>query len=96
MAFLTKVRQDEDTPDPFVPVVVCTANTEYRHICIARDKGMTDFLSKPVSAHTIYSRICAMVEDDRYFIRNTDFFGPDRRRYQNVEYPGNDRRKRLR
>ena len=96
MAFLTKIRQDEDSPNPFIPFLVCTANTEYRHVCYARDKGMTDFLAKPVSAHTIYSRICAMVEDDRYFIRITDFFGPDRRRYQNVEYPGNDRRKRLR
>ncbi len=95
MAFLTKVRQDEDTPDPFVPVVVCTANTEYRHVCIARDKGMTEFLAKPVSAHTIYSRICAMVESHRPFIRIAGFFGPDRRRHLDDEYAGVNRRKLL-
>ncbi len=95
MAFLTKVRQDEGSPDPFVPVVVCTANTEYRHICIAREKGMTEFLAKPVSAHTIYSRICALVENHRPFIRITNFFGPDRRRRQAKEYARDDRRKRL-
>ncbi len=95
MAFLTKVRHDEDSPDPFVPVVVCTANTEYRHVCHARDMGMTEFLAKPVSAHSIYSRICAMVESHRSFIRVTDFFGPDRRRRQDKEYAGDDRRKRL-
>ena len=94
MAFLTKIRQDEDTPDPFVPVVVCAANTEYRHVCIARDKGMTEFLAKPVSARTIYFRICALVENRRPFIRITNFFGPDRRRHLDEEYAGANRRKR--
>ena len=95
MAFLTKIRQDEDTPDPFVPVVVCAANTEYRHVCIARDKGMTEFLAKPVSARTIYSRICALVENHRSFIRIAGFFGPDRRRHLDDEHAGANRRKRL-
>ncbi len=95
MAFLTKVRQDEASTDPFVPVVVCTANTEYRHICIARDKGMTDFLAKPVSAQTIYSRICALVENHRPFIRVADFFGPDRRRHVDDFYGSVERRKRV-
>ena len=92
MAFLTKIRQDEDTPDPLVPVVVCAANTEYRHVCIARDKGMTEFLAKPVSARTIYSRICALVENNRPFIRVSEFFGPDRRRYLDEQYSGVNRR----
>lgn len=95
MAFLTKVRQDVDSPDPFVPVVVCTANTEYLQVCYARDKGMTEFLAKPVSARTIYSRICSLVEDKRPFIRIAEFFGPDRRRHLAGEYAGDDRRKRL-
>ncbi len=94
MAFLTKVRQDEDTSDPFIPVVVCTANTEYRHVCTARDKGMTEYLAKPVSAHTIYARICALVENRRPFIRIAGFFGPDRRRHMDEEYAGVNRRKR--
>ena len=57
MAFLTSVRQDPDSPNAFIPVVVCTANTELRHICTARDAGMTEFLAKPVSAVAIYARI---------------------------------------
>ena len=93
MAFPTKIRQDEDTPDPFVPVVVCAANTEYRHVCIARDKGMTEFLAKPVSARAIYSRICALVENNRPFIRVSEFFGPDRRRYLDEQYSGVNRRR---
>lgn len=94
MAFLTQVRQDPDSPDPFVPVVVCSANTEFRHVCFARDNGMTEFLAKPVSAHTIYSRICALVENHRPFIRVSNFFGPDRRRRLDGEFAGSDRRRR--
>jgi hypothetical protein len=28
MAFLARVRQDEESSDPYVPVIICTANTE--------------------------------------------------------------------
>ncbi|NQU61066.1 MAG: response regulator [Rhodospirillales bacterium] len=94
MDFLTRVRQSDDSPDPFVPVVICTANTRLHHVCTARDKGMTEFLAKPVSAKTIYSRICAVIENHRPFIRVSDFFGPDRRRHANELFGGMDRRKR--
>ena len=56
--------------------------------------GMTQFLAKPVSAKTIYSRICAVIENPRPFIRISDFFGPDRRGFRNKLYDGLDRRKR--
>ncbi|MBT3306727.1 MAG: response regulator [Alphaproteobacteria bacterium] len=95
MAFLTKVRQDIESPNPFVPLVICTANSELRHVCTARDTGMTEFLAKPVSAHTIYGRICALVENHRPFIRVSDYFGPDRRRRQSDRFAGEDRRHHL-
>ncbi len=94
MAFLTQIRQGADSRDPFVPVIVCTANTEYRHVCTARDLGMTDFLAKPVSAKTIYSRICASIENTRPFVRAAGFFGPDRRRHGDDMFGGMERRKR--
>ena len=78
--FIRKVRMSDDSPNPYVPIVVVTANTELRHVCIARDNGMTEFLAKPVSAKTIYSRLCSVIENPRPFVRVGDFFGPDRRR----------------
>ncbi|MEK9726387.1 MAG: response regulator [Rhodospirillaceae bacterium] len=80
MEFLRRIRMDVDTPNPFVPVIVVTANTELRHVCTARDMGMTEFLAKPVSARTIYQRICNLIEGNRPFVRANDFFGPDHRR----------------
>ena len=94
MAFLEQVRRGPDSRNSFIPVIVCTANTEYRHVCTARDTGMTDFLAKPVSARTIYSRICAAIENQRPFIRIAGFFGPDRRRHADSMFGGLNRRQR--
>ncbi|MEX0694994.1 MAG: response regulator [Rhodospirillales bacterium] len=80
MAFVRQIRQAMDTPNPYAPIVVVTANTELRHVCFARDNGMTEFLAKPISAKTIYSRLCSVIENPRPFVRVGDFFGPDRRR----------------
>ena len=92
MAFLERVRQGPDSRNPFVPVIVCTANTEYAHVCTARDAGMTDYLTKPVSAKTIYSRICAVIENHRPFVHVGDFFGPNRRRHADPLFGGVERR----
>ena len=94
MGFLKKVRQDADSANPFIPVIVCTANTELLQVCFARDMDMTEFLAKPVSAMAIYSRICAVIESHRSFIRIHDFFGPDRRRHQVDSFGGEERRHR--
>lgn len=93
MAFIRQIRQALDTPNPYAPVVVVTANTELRHVCFARDNGMTEFLAKPVSAKTIYSRLCSVIENPRPFIRVGDFFGPDRRRRASNNYNHADRRR---
>ncbi len=94
MAFLRRLRRDADSPNPYVPVIVCTANTEFHHVCEARDMGMTEFLAKPVSARLIYSRIVAVVENERPFIRVGHFFGPDRRR-RGLGHTGFERRRTL-
>ena len=95
MGFLRRVRQSQESSDLFIPVIICTANTEYHHVCFARDMGMTEFLAKPVSAKTIYSRMCSVIENQRVFIRVSDFFGPDRRRHVNDVHGGVERRKHV-
>jgi len=85
------IRQEEQSKNPFVAIIVVTANTEIRHIMTARDAGMTEFLAKPISAGMIYSRICSIIERQRLFIRCQNFFGPDRRR-RRMEIGGPDRR----
>ena len=48
----------------------------------ARDSGVTEIIAKPVSLRSLYSRIVAVIERPRPFIRTPDYFGPDRRRRQ--------------
>lgn len=91
MGFLKNVRLHEDSPNPYVPVIVVTANTEIDHVFVARDTGMSEYLAKPVSANLIYSRICATIDSTRPFVRAGGFFGPDRRR-RRVAFQGADRR----
>jgi len=89
---LDRIRKGDDSPNPFIPIVVVTANTEIRHVCHARDHGMTEYLAKPISAKSIYQRICTVIERHRDFIKNRDFFGPDRRR-RSGKWNGNERRR---
>lgn len=91
MAFLKNVRMHEDSPNPYVPVIVVTANTEIDHVFVARDMGMSEYLAKPVSARLIYSRICSTIDSTRPFVRAGGFFGPDRRR-RRAMFQGIDRR----
>ncbi len=93
LQFLTRVRRAPDTPDPYVPVIICTANTEMKEVCEARDRGMTEFLAKPVSASLIYSRIARVIENNRAFIRISDFMGPDRRRMNMPGFTSVERRR---
>jgi two-component system, chemotaxis family, chemotaxis protein CheY len=93
--YLVKQLRNTDTsPNPFVPVIVITANTETRHIYAARDSGMTEFLAKPITAKRVYSRVCSVIEKQRMFISNEEFFGPDRRRLRKDGFEGKNRRSR--
>lgn len=87
------IRNPEGSKQPFLPIIVLSAYSEKKHVIQARDAGVTEFLCKPVSASSLYKRIQNMIENPRQFIRTKDFFGPDRRRFNNPNYNGEERRK---
>ncbi|MDD9877634.1 MAG: response regulator [Magnetovibrio sp.] len=89
--FLQILRRDPRSPNPYVPVVMVTANTEPRHVRCARDSGMTEYLAKPYSAVTVYKHIRAIAESKRPFVKMASFFGPDRRR-RAMDFCGAERR----
>lgn len=89
--FLKMIRRSPTSRDIYVPVVMVTAYTELHHVCAARDAGTTEYLAKPVTAKLIYYRIKSIIENPRLFIRNQDYFGPDRRR-RRLEFLGPERR----
>lgn len=87
------LRQSDDSPNPFIPIVMLTSYTERKRITSARDAGVTEFLSKPISARDLYYRIIECVARPRPFIRAKGFFGPDRRRTRTTGYNGPERRR---
>ena len=75
-----KVRNDPNSPDRFMPIIMLTAHSERPRIIAARDSGVNEFVMKPISAKTLFSRLNAVIEHPRRFVRTGEYFGPDRRR----------------
>ncbi|MDA0240714.1 MAG: hypothetical protein O3A84_11915 [Proteobacteria bacterium] len=77
---------------PFATPTVVSADAEARYLLQARDRRMFEYLAKPVSARSIYGRICSIMEHNRPFVRAPQYFGPDRRR-RHSEFAAEDERR---
>ncbi len=84
--FVRMVRSGEDSPNPYVPIIMLTGHTELHRVCEARDAGVNEFLAKPISAKAMYSRLTSIIEIPRPFIRTKTYFGPCRKR-RNLSAP---------
>lgn len=91
-AFVRRVRSAADSPNPFAVIIMLSAATAPRHIADARAAGVHDLLCKPFSAKALYTRIRAIIEYPRPFIRTPDYFGPSHR-WQQTDFEGRDRRR---
>jgi CheY-like chemotaxis protein len=85
------IRTNPQSPNPFVPVIMLTGHTLIEHVNKARDAGVNEFIAKPVSVKTMMSRLAAVIEHPRPFVRTSRYFGPCRRRRQD-EHQGPERR----
>lgn len=93
LAFTKKVRTDEDSPSPYVPIILMTGYSEKSRVIAARDSGITEFLAKPFTSRSLYARIEHIIEKPRQFIISKKYCGPDRRRVNNPDYKGVERRR---
>lgn len=78
--FIHQVRNPKTSPNPYVPIIMLTSHVELPLIMRARDGGVNEFLAKPVSVHALLSRLSAVINHPRPFVREKSYFGPDRRR----------------
>ncbi|HSS14726.1 MAG TPA: response regulator [Rhizomicrobium sp.] len=77
---ITMIRSNPASPNPFVPVIMLTGHTSLDHVRQARDAGVNEFIAKPVSVKTMMSRLVAVIEHPRPYVRTNGYFGPCRRR----------------
>ena len=90
--FVRLLRNSPDSPNPMAPVIMVTGHSTMKRVNEARDVGVNEFLSKPVTAKGVLDRLTRVVENPRAFVRTPDYFGPDRRRRNDPAYEGPRRR----
>ncbi len=88
---LRYVRSHESEKVKFIPFVMMSGEADRKAVTDARDAGVTEYLAKPMSVMGVASRLLAVIDKPRAFIRAPDYFGPDRRR-QTLPYDGPDKR----
>jgi two-component system chemotaxis response regulator CheY len=90
--FVRQVRRAPESPNPYVPILLVTAHTERRRMIEARDAGVTEVLTKPVTAQDLYARIHSIIYQPRPFIASKAYVGPCRRCVADPVYDGPERR----
>ena len=79
MLLLRWLRGSTESPDRFVPFVMLSGAADNDYVTAARDLGMTEFLAKPFSGHSVYKRLLEVIDFPRQFVTASSYFGPDRR-----------------
>ncbi|MBV9420614.1 MAG: hypothetical protein JO348_12655 [Alphaproteobacteria bacterium] len=95
MTFVRAARRSKGLLNPMTPLFVIYTNARQKHVEYARDEGVTDVLTHPVSAATIQRKLEVALGAPRPFIAAPSFFGPDRRTERRNVWSGDERRKRL-
>jgi CheY-like chemotaxis protein len=95
MPFSVAARRAAGVLNPMTPLFVIYHNARQRQVEQARDGGVTDVLTHPVSASTIARKLDAAISTPRPFIVAQAFCGPDRRVRRPSAWTGDDRRKRV-
>lgn len=85
------IRRSPDSPNVFVPIIMVTGHRGVGNVFQARDTGVTEYVIKPIVPKALFSRIEAVIERPRRFVRVGEYFGPDRRR-KTKEFVGTDKR----
>lgn len=89
--FTRMIRTSPDSPNTMVPILMVASSPTIRNVEAARDAGVTEYMIMPFSVTSLYSRLAAIIEKPRDFVRDNEYFGPDRRRTVR-EFLGDDQR----
>lgn len=75
------------------PIIMVSAEATATGIRAARDAGVHEFLRKPFAAADVIRRIENVITKPRDWVEAVAYVGPDRRRFNSGEYPGETKRK---
>ncbi len=89
--FFKGLRRSPNMELAVLPIITFSSYSEKNYVMAARDLGMNEYLALPLSAQSVYSRICKIIEYPRIFVESERYCGPDRR-VKNIPCEGEDRR----
>src|SRR5689334_5455723 len=69
MALLRRVRTAANSPDHTLPIIVMTSMTDLKRVMAFRDAGATEIVAKPFTAASVLSRVAAVIDSPRLFVR---------------------------
>lgn len=88
-----QLRHDDHSPSKTLPIIMLTGRGERSDVAMARDSGISEFVVKPFSSQTLFSRLEQLVDYPRGFVLSPNYVGPDRRRKSLGPPDGIERRK---
>lgn len=95
MSFPVAARRSKGMLNPMIPIFALQERARRRDVEQARDVGITDVVTTPISPRTIMTKLHVAMNMPRPFIVATEFFGPDRRAKTRAPWNGADRRTRV-
>lgn len=90
--FTKLIRTSPESSNPYLPIIMMTGDSAISRVHQARDAGVTEFVTKPLSPKSVLARVNAVIMRQRVFVRSNDFFGPDRRHKALMSFSGPFRR----
>lgn len=91
LTLIRKIRGSKHEQIRCLPLMVTAGFATKRLVGQARNAGADDFMVKPFSVNTLYTRLVKLTERRQPFVDTKTYFGPDRRR-KDRGYGGPDRR----
>ena len=90
--FVRLIRKSPDNAIQTVPVIMITGHSTLSRVHEARDAGVSEFLTKPLTGRGVIERIALVIDHPRPFVRAATYVGPDRRRRVDPYFQGPMRR----
>jgi two-component system chemotaxis response regulator CheY len=87
------IRNDPDSPDFFIPIIMLSGMAERHHVEEARDVGITEFIAKPFTVDKFKDRIASVFDTPREFVFASSYSGPNRRRRKVFRNVSSERRR---
>ena len=74
------VRSPGVFPMPDVPIIMLTGHCERWRVVEAVRLGVNEYLTKPVSAKSLYDRLVSITQQPRPVVQMGDYYGPEPRK----------------